>query len=82
MSVYVREEVLDKYRQVLTKTFVNRTNIAIHLVVNSKVGGAVCTAVGGAVGGTVGAAVGGAVGAVSVYSLRGSHISRELWEML
>ena len=37
VSIFVRKEIIDKYRQILVKTFVNRTNIAIHLIVNNKV---------------------------------------------
>jgi len=37
VSIFVRIKVIDKYRQILEKTFVNRTNIAIHLIVNNQV---------------------------------------------
>jgi len=37
VSVYVREQVVDKYREKLAQAFVNRKNIAIHLVINTNV---------------------------------------------
>ena len=37
VSVYVKEKVVDKYRHTLAEAFVNRTNVAIHLVINTNV---------------------------------------------